>query len=414
MPLLKKRFGASVTSEVVEAAVNDGARQAIDDHKLRPALQPQINITNYKEGGDLEFTVAVETLPEVEIMDLGTIAIERPTAPVEDSEVDDALQSIAAQHESTETIEGDHAAANDDVAVIDFLGKIDGVPFDGGKGEGYPLRLGSGSFVPGFEEQLVGAKTGEMRVVKITFPEDYSPGLAGKDAEFDVTVKELRRVVAKAIDDDLAKAVGEESLATLRNAVKGEIEKRHSLMSRAHAKRRLLDLLAEKHDFQVPPGMLDMEFNGIWSAIEQDRARGRVDPGDAGKSDDELKAEYRKIAERRVKLGLVIAEIGKKNNITVNQQDLNKALMEEARRYPGQEHLVIQYFQKNPQAIENLRAPIFEDKVIDFILELAKVTDKPVSFDELRRDPDAAPEEGEAASGEEKAKPKRKKKAEQE
>ncbi|HEY1721304.1 MAG TPA: trigger factor [Magnetospirillaceae bacterium] len=413
MPLLKKRYGASVTSEVVEAAVNDGARQAIDDNKLRPALQPQINITSYKEGGDLEFTVAVETLPDVEVADLGTISIERPVATVDDSEVEDALKTIAAQQESTETIEGDHVAAKDDVAVIDFLGKLDGVPFDGGKGEGYPLRLGSGSFVPGFEDQLIGAKAGESRVVKITFPEDYSPGLAGKDVEFDVTVKELQRVVPRAIDDELAKAIGQESLATLRDAVKQEIESRHSQFSRAHAKRRLLDALADKHDFVLPPGMVDLEFNGIWNAIEQDRKAGRVDSGDEGKSEDELKAEYRKIAERRVKLGLVIAEIGKKNNITVSQQDLNKAMIDEARRYPGQEHLVIQYFQKNQQAVEGLRAPIFEDKVIDFILELAKVTDKAVSFDELRKDPDAL-EEGEAASsGEETAKPKRKKKSEE-
>ncbi len=393
MPLLKKRYGNSVTAEVVEEAVNDGARHALDEHKLRPALQPQINITAYADGKDLEFTVAVEALPEVEVMDLATIAIERPVAPVDDSEIDDALKTIAARHETTEKIEGDHAAANGDVVVIDFLGKLDGAPFDGGKGEDYPLRLGSGNFVPGFEDQLVGAKVGEQRVVKVKFPDDYSPGLAGKDAEFDVTVKELRRVVAKAIDDELAKAVGQDSLVALRDAVKSEIESRHASFSRAHAKRKLLDVLAEKHSFAVPAGMLDLEFDGIWRAIEQDRAQGRTDPADAGKSDDELKAEYRAIAERRVRLGLLIAEIGKKNNITVSQQDMNKAMVEEARRFPGQEHLVIQYFQKNPQAVEGLRAPIFEDKVVTFILELAKVTDKTVTFEELRRDPDATPEE---------------------
>ena len=393
MPLLKKKYGSSVTGEVVEEAVNEGARHAIDEHKLRPALQPQINITAYADGKDLEFTVAVEALPEVEVMDLATIAIERPVAAVTDDEIDDALKTIAAQHETTETIEGDHAAAKDDVVVIDFLGKLDGVPFDGGKGEAYPLRLGSGNFVPGFEDELIGAKAGEQRVVKIKFPEDYSPGLAGKDAEFDVTVKEIRRVVAKAIDDELAKAVGQDSLAALRDAVKGEIEARHALLSRAHAKRKLLDVLAAQHAFAVPPGMLELEFDGIWKSIEQERAQGRNDPDDAGKSDDELKAEYRTIAERRVRLGLLIAEIGKKNNITVSQQDMNKAMVEEARRFPGQEHLVIQYFQKNPQAVEGLRAPIFEDKVVTFILELAKVTDKTVTFDELRKDPDALAEQ---------------------
>ena len=413
MPLLRKRYGASVTSEVVEAAINDGARRAIDDHKLRPAMQPQINVTAFAEGKDLEFTVAIEALPDVEVMDLATIAIERPVAAAGDEEVEDTLKSIAAQHNSSEPAEAGHAADAGDVVVIDFLGKIDGVPFDGGKGEAYPLTLKSGSFVPGFEDQLIGAKAGDEKVVKVTFPEDYSPGLAGKDAEFDVTVKEISRVVAKAIDDELAKAVGQDSLAALRDAVKGEIEKRHSTLSRAHAKRKLLDVLASNHSFSVPPGMLELEFDGIWKAIERDREQGRNDPADAGKSDDELKAEYRAIAERRVRLGLLIAEIGRRNNIAVAQQDLNKAMIEEARRFPGQEHLVIQYFQKNPQAVDGLRAPIFEDKVVDFVLELAKVTDVPVSLDELRRDPDASTESASASAedGESKGKAKAKRKS---
>jgi len=413
MPMLKKRFGSSVISEVVEAAVNDGARTAMDEHKLRPALQPRINITAFDEGKDLEFTVAVEALPDVEVGDLGAIAIERPIAPVVDDEIEEALKSIAAQQNSTEEADAGHAAASGEVVVIDFLGKVDGVPFEGGKGEAYPLNLGSGSFIPGFEDQLIGIKAGESRLVKVKFPDDYSPPLNGKDAEFDVTAKEVRRVKEAAVDDALAKTVGQESLATLREAIKGEIEKRHASLSRAHAKRHLLDELAARHDFAVPPGMLDMEFDGIWKTIEQDRQAGKADPDDAGKSEDELKAEYRAIAERRVRLGLLIAEIGKTNNITVAQQDLNKAMIEEARRFPGQEHLVIQYFQKNQQAVDGLRAPIFEDKVVDFILELAKVTDKTVTMDELRKDPDASPETKDAAAAgdTDDAKPKRKKKA---
>jgi trigger factor len=405
LPLLRKRFGTSVMSEVVEAAVNDGAKSAIDEHKLRPALQPRINITSFAEGGDLEFTVAVETLPDVEVTDLATIAIERPVAPVADEEVDNAIKSIAAQQNSTEEAPEGHQAASGEVVVIDFLGKIDGVPFDGGKGEDYALTLGSGNFVPGFEDQLIGAKAGEGRVVRIKFPDDYAAPLAGKDAEFDVTVKGVRTIKEAAIDDALAKAIGQDSLEALKTTVKGEIEKRHQALSRAHAKRKLLDELAVRHDFAVPVGMLDMEFDGIWKQIEKDRAEGRIDPDDAGKSEDELKVEYRAIAERRVRLGLLIAEIGKKNNITVAQQDINKAMIEEARRFPGQEHLVIQYFQKNPQAADGLRAPIFEDKVIDFILELAKVSDREVTMDELRKDPDAAPAEPVEA---EDAKPKRK------
>jgi trigger factor len=414
LPLLRKRFGSSVMSEVVEAAVNDGARTAMDEHKLRPALQPRINITAFAEGSDLEFTVAVEALPEVEVTELGSIAIERPVAPVTDDEVEDALKSIAAQQDSTEATEADHAAASDEVVVIDFVGSIYGTPFEGGKGEAYSLRLGSGSFVPGFEDQLVGAKAGEQRSVKITFPDNYSAPLAGKDAVFDVTVKEVRKVSAAAVDDALAKAVGQESLAALRAGIKGEIEKRHAALSRAHAKRKLLDELAARHSFAVPPGMVDMEFESIWNTIEKDRKEGRLDPDDAGKSDDELKSEYRTIAERRVRLGLLIAEIGKRNNIIVAQQDLNKAMIDEARRFPGQEHLVIQYFQKNQQAVDGLRAPIFEDKVVDFILELAKVTDHTVSFDELRKDPDASPEADAGSAGSDQAgdaKSKRKKKS---
>ena len=390
MPILKKRFGSSVMSEVVEAAVNDGAKNAIDEAKLRPALQPRINITSFDEGKDLEFTVAVESLPEFEVGDLAAIAIERPVAPVGEDEVERAITSIAAQQNSTEPAAKGHAAAAGDVTVIDFLGKIDGVPFDGGKGEAYPLELGSGSFIPGFEDQLVGAKAGESRVVKVKFPDDYTPPLNGKDAEFEVTVKEIRAVKAAAVDDAMAKAAGYDTLAALKDAAKGEIEKGHARLSRAHAKRKLLDALAGAYDFAVPPGMLDMEFDAIWKQIERDRAAGRSDPDDAGKSDDQLKADYRAIAERRVRLGLLIAEIGRKNNIQVAQQDINKAMVEEARRFPGQEHLVVQYFQNNPQAVDGLRAPIYEDKVVDFILELAKVTDKAVTADELRRDPDAA------------------------
>lgn len=416
MPLLKKRYGSSVMSEVLEGAVNDGARQALSDHNLRPALQPKINITNFAEGADLEFTVAIEALPEVEVMELGELTIDRPVAPVSDDEVENALKSIAAQHDKSEPLPADHAAESGEIAVIDFVGSIDGVPFDGGKGEGYPLKLGSGGFIPGFEEQLVGAKAGEERLVKVSFPEDYgASNLAGKPAEFAVTVKEVRKVVPAAIDDELAKAVGQEDLEALKTGVRKEIEADHAALSRAHLKRHMLDALAERHAFTVPEGMVELEFQGIWTQIEKDKAAGRLDPDDVGKSDDELKAEYRAIAERRVRLGLVISEIGKRNSITVNQQDLNRAMVNEARRFPGQEHMVVQYFQRNPQAVENLRAPIFEEKVIDFITELAKVSDRTVTLEELRRDPDAAPQQeaaGEATdsddAGKAKAKAKRK------
>jgi trigger factor len=394
MTLLRKKYGPSVMGEVVENAVNDGARKAIADHDLRPALRPEIAITSYQEGGDLEFTVQVEVLPEVEVQDLASLKLERPVAEVTDEVVDEALERIASRRETTEPAAKTHKAKSGDVVTIDFEGSVDGVPFEGGKAEGYDLKLGSNSFIPGFEDQLVGVKAGDKTVVKVTFPADYgAEHLAGKDAEFAITVHEVKTVKPANVDDELAKQLGMEDLAKLRQSVKEEIERDYASMSRAHLKRHLLDALAEGHSFEVPKGMVDLEFDAIWKQVEEDRKQGRVDPSDEGKSDDELKAEYRSIAERRVRLGLLLSEVGRRNNVQISQEDLNRAVIAEARNYPGQEHLVIQYYQKNPDAKEALRAPIFEEKVVDFIIELAKITEKKVSVDELRADPDEVKEE---------------------
>jgi trigger factor len=389
MTLLRKKYGPSVMGEVVENAVNDGARKAIADHDLRPALRPEIAITSYQEGGDLEFTVQVEVLPEVEVQDLSSLKLERPVAEVTDEVVDEALERIASRRETTEPAAKTHKAKSGDVVNIDFEGSVDGVPFDGGKAEKYDLKLGSNSFIPGFEDQLIGVKQGDKTVVKVTFPADYgAEHLAGKDAEFAITVHEVKTVKPAKVDDELAKQLGMEDLAKLRQSVKEEIERDYASMSRAHLKRHLLDALAEGHSFEVPKGMVDLEFDAIWKQVEEDRKQGRVDPSDEGKSDDELKGEYRSIAERRVRLGLLLSEVGRKNNVQISQEDLNRAVIAEARNYPGQEHLVTQYYQKNPDAKEALRAPIFEEKVVDFITELAKITEKKVSVDELRADPD--------------------------
>jgi len=409
--ILRKKYGPSVMGEVVETAVNDGARQAIADHDLRPALRPEIEITSYAEGGDLEFTVAVETLPDVQVMDLATLALERRVAEVSDDALGEALERIAANREKTVPAAEGHVATAGDVVVIDFVGKKDGQPFDGGKAEGYSLKLGSGSFIPGFEDQLIGAKAGDERVIAVTFPADYgSADLAGKEATFDVKVKEIRRVAAAAVDDELAKGLGFDSLEAFRKSLKEEIARDYAGVSRAHLKRRLLDVLAAGHSFAVPQGMVKLEFDAIWQQVQKDREAGRGDPSDAGKSDDELKAEYRDIAVRRVRLGLLLAEIGRQNNISVTQEDLNRAVMAEARSYPGQEHVVLQYYQRNPEARENLRAPVFEEKVVDFIIELAKVTDRKVTVEQLRADPegDVSPQaEGKAAAPAD-AKPKKK------
>lgn len=389
MTLLRKRYGPSVMGEVLEAAVNDATRQAMTDHNLRPAMQPKIEITSYAEGKDLEFTVALETLPEITPADFSTIELERPVAEVPEEEIDKTLDRLAAGREGSEPAPEGRKAQEGDIAVIDFLGKVDGVAFEGGKGEDYSLKLGSGTFIPGFEQQIVGAGAGDQVTVKVSFPSDYGHApLAGKEAEFDVTVKEIRVAVPAAIDDELAKSLGMDDLDALRKAVRDQIERQYASLSRNHLKRRLLDALAERHDFEVPQVMADMEFDAIWKQIEESKEAGKLDPEDQGKSDDDLKAEYRKIAERRVRLGLLLSEVGQKAEITVTQEDLNRAIVAEAGRFPGQEHMVFRYFQENQEAMNSLRAPIFEEKVIDYIIELAKVADRPVSIEELMKEPD--------------------------
>jgi trigger factor len=402
MKIVRQKYGPSIMGEVLEQAVNDGTGSAIAEKGLKPAMQPKVEITSYGEGKDLEFSVSLEVLPEITAMDFASITLEREKAAAPEDEVADTLNRIAERHESTDAVE--RASAAGDVVVIDFVGKKDGVAFPGGTAEGYSLKLGSNTFIPGFEDQLIGRAAGEQVVVDVTFPESYgNEELAGAPAQFDVTVKEVRAAKAAAIDDELAKKVGMDSVDALKDAIKAEIGRELDGLSRTRLKRKLLDVLAANHSFEVPVGMVEQEFEAIWKQLEQDRAQGRTDPSDAGKDDDTLKAEYRALSERRVRLGLLLAHVGQSNTISVSQDDVNKALVEEARRFPGQEQLVFQYYQSNPEALNSLRAPIFEDKVIDFILELARVTDTEVSAAALRQDP----EEGEAKA-EEASKPKKK------
>jgi trigger factor len=403
MGILRKKYGPSVLSEVVEGAVSDGTEQAIKDHALRPALQPKVEITSFSEGGDLEFTIAVEILPEVEVADLTQIALERPVIEVGDEQVADALNRIAHGQERTEPHAEGTAAAQGDVVVIDFEGRVGGKIFPGGAAKDFSLKLGSNMFVPGFEDQLIGAKVGDSKVVAVTFPADYGKTeLNGQDAEFDVTVRDVRRPVATEVNDDLAKAVGLDDLATLKDQVRADIAEQYAGLSRDQVKRRLMDALADLHSFAVPEGMVTVEFDAIWAQVERDKAEGRQDPEDAAKDDEVLKAEYRAIAERRVRLGLVLSEVGRRNNVTVGQDDLNRALIAQARSYPGQEQAIISYYQKHPDALNALRAPIFEEKVVDFIIGQAKVTDKPVSLAALTADEGAV-----EAAAEPAAKPKK-------
>ncbi|MBR9970764.1 trigger factor [Magnetospirillum sulfuroxidans] len=396
MKIVRQKYAAAIMGEVLEQAVNDGTNTAITERELRPAAQPKVEISSYAEGADLEFTVALEILPEITPMDFATISLEREKAEIPAAEIDETLKNIAERNESSDVVE--RAAASGDLVIIDFVGKQDGVAFPGGTAEGYSLKLGSNTFIPGFEDQLIGKSAGDVSVVSVTFPEGYGNAeLAGKPAEFDVTIKEVKAVKPAEIDDELAKKVGLDSLDALKGAISEEIGRELNALARSKVKRALLDALAAGHDFEVPSMMVDQEFDAIWKQLEADREAGRLDPSDEGKDDDTLKSEYRALSERRVRLGLLLAEVGQKNAVTVTQDDLNKALIEEARRYPGQEHMVFQYYQGNPDAMNSLRAPIFEEKVVDFILELAKVTDKPVAAADLRKDPDEAAAEDEAA-----------------
>ncbi|MBI4184587.1 MAG: trigger factor [Proteobacteria bacterium] len=399
--LLQRKYGAAVRAEVLEAVVGDGTQRAISERGLRPATQPAVDITAFPEGGDLEFTLSVEALPEIEAVDFSGLDLVRLRAEPDEAMVEGALARLARSRRTSEPVAEERPAAEGDLVVVDFTGRIGGEEIPGAKGERVEVELGSKWFLPGFEEHLVGAKAGETRTFTLTFPDSY-PGkdLAGKEAEFTVTAHELRRPVVPALDDAFAKSLGTENLAALRTAVREQSQRELDAYARLKLKRELLDRLAERHHFPVPEGMVNGEFEAIWKRVEEDLKRGQLDPSDAGKDEDELKAEYRGIAERRVRLGLLLSEVGRSNNITVTQEELNRQIRNEALRFPGQERRVVEYYQKDPQALASLRAPIFEDKVIDFILEMAAPVERSVTPGELMAESAA-----EAAEGEAEAKP---------
>ena len=404
--VLRKRYGPSVMGEVLERTVSESSSDAMRERNLRPALQPKIEIVSFNEGADLQYKLAVEVLPQIEVANLGEIKIERLKPDVPEEEIDSALERIAKQQRKAEPVE--RAAEKGDIVVMDFVGSVAGVEFPGGSAKDYSLELGSGSFIPGFEDQVLGIKAGEERLVNVDFPADYgAEDLAGKAAEFKVNAKTVKGMAEQPIDESLAEAVGMENLAALRQAVRERIERDYSGVARQKLKRQLLDRLAERHHFTVPAGMVDIELDTIWRQYQAQLERAKqsgTEQMEPPKDEAAVKAEYKDIAERRVRLGLVLAEIGSKNNLSVSQDELNRAMAEEARRFPGQERNVIEYYRNNPGAVDSLRAPIYEDKVVDFILELAQVTDKPVSLKELLamdEDDDApAAVEGEAGAGE--------------
>ncbi len=391
MALVAKHWRQQVTGEELQSTIGDSSAQIVSDRGLRPAGQPKIEITNFSDDADLEYKMALELLPEIEPIDLSQLELTRTTVEVPDAEIEQALERLATDQAKSEPVPEPRPAAKDDVVVADFVGRIDGVEFEGGKAEGHYIRIGSNQLIPGFEDQLVGAMPGEKREVKVTFPADYPRReLADKEAVFDVEVKELRQLLPATIDDELAKSLGLDSLEALRQRVREQLESEYGAASRTRLKRQLLDKLAENHNFEMPPGMVESEFQQIWSQVEADRQAGRTDPDDKDKSDDELKAEYRSIAERRVKLGLLLSEIGRRSQVEVKQDEMGRAIMAEARRYPGQERKVIDFYQNNPDALARVRAPLYEDKVVDYILDTAKVTERKISpeqfAEELKQD----------------------------
>ena len=395
---LKKTYGKSMMNEIVEAAVNESSQKAITDNALKPATPPKVDlVSEYQQvvdgKSDLEFTVKVDLMPEFELADVSKLNVERLVSEVQDADVDDALQRLAEQAKTYSPREEGAAAEKGDVVVINFVGRVDGVEFSGGKAEDFQLNLGSGQLIPGFEDQLIGAKAGEAREVKVTFPADYpEASLTGKDAVFDVTVKEVKAPDPVAIDAELAKKMGFDDLGTLKERVRDQLKSDFARASRLHMKRRILDALDGTHSFELPPAMVESEFEGIWKQVEAELKREGKTAEDEGKTEDELKKEYREIAERRVRLGLVLARLGEQNGITVAQDEVQRAIMTRARQFPGQEQQVFNFYSSNPQAAAEIRAPIFEDKVVDFISELAEVTDRKVDRETLFLDPDEAAE----------------------
>ena len=389
LPLLKKMFGKSVLGEVVQETVEATVASHLEESGDRPAQQPDIKIVNeaFDEGDDLTVEFHYECLPDVPELDFSTVKLERKLVTVEDSSVDEALAKLAESSTDYEA-RGKTAKAKDaDQIVIDFVGKIDGEPFDGGTAEDYPLVLGSNSFIPGFEEQLVGAKTGDEREVKVAFPADYgAPHLAGKDAVFECAVKEVRAPKPAEINDDLATRYGAENLDQLKEQIRERIGAEFADAGRALIKRRLLDALDSMVSFELPPSLVAAEAKSIAHQLWHEE-----NPDHQGHDHPEIEAtdEHTGLAERRVRLGLLLAEIGAKAKIEISEQEMGQAIMKQAQQYPGQEREFFDFVKQNRQALEQLRAPIFEDKVVDLILSKAQITELAVKKAEFEKELEA-------------------------
>ena len=405
--VLKKRYGQAVRGEILEQTIQDTIQRAIADNDIRPAMEPKIDLVTFEDGADLEYKMTVDVIPKIDPVDFGKIELERFVVDVPDEDVERAVVRLADQQKNF-AVEAGRAAQSGDQVLMNFVGRIGGDAFDGGAAEGMELELGSGRFIPGFEDQLIGAKAGDKKEVKVSFPDDYpAENLKGQEAVFDVEISEVRAPAAIEIDDAFATSLGAESLDALKATIREQISSEYEQISKGRLKRALLDKLAEQADFDVPPGLLDEEFASIWKQLEEAREKGQLDEDDKGKSEEELRENYREIAARRIRLGLLLSETGRENSLSVSQEDLNRAMAEQARRFPGQEAQVMQFYQQNPQALQELQAPIFEEKIVDYMLELATVTNRSVTTEELLAEPGTE----NAAGGEKKAKKAKSKKA---
>jgi trigger factor len=392
---LKKLYGRSVMVETIETVVREMNAKIVDERGLKLAMEPKVTmpqepveVEKVLEGkSDLAYRLDLEVLPKIELADFSNIKLERLVADVTEPEIDMAVQKVAEEAKPYTPRGEGGKVENGDRAMINFSGRIGGAPFEGGSGQDVGVNVGSGTFIPGFEDQLLGMTVGETRLVKVTFPTNYnSPQLAGKDAEFDVTVKSIDQPGTVTIDDEFAKSLGLESLAKLRETLKGRLAQEHAAQSRQKLKRKLLDQLDQLHKFAGPPTLIEEEFKNVWTVVENDLKAQAHTFEDEGTTEEKARQEYRAIAERRVRLGLVLAEIGERNAIQVSDDELSRDIVERTRQFPGREQEIWDYYRKNPSALASIRAPLFEEKVVDFILELAKVTEKTVSREELFQD----------------------------
>jgi len=395
---LKKVYGRSVMAETIDQTIRDTNTQIFTDRGFKLATEPKITMpTEQKEveellagKSDLTYTVAIEVVPTIQLADFKSFSVEKPVVDVTDAEVDEAIKRIAEQNRPYTAKSEGAKAANGDRVTINFKGSIDGVPFDGGTGEGIQVVIGTGQFIPGFEEQLVGIGAGETRTLKVTFPKNYaSEKLVGQPAEFETTATLIEAAGETEVNDEFAKTLGLESLDKLKEAARERLVAEFAGATRQRVKRALLDRLDGSHKFEAPPSLVGEEFNLMWNSIKAEMESSGKTFADENTTEEAAKEEYQKIADRRVRLGLVLSEIGEKNKITVTDDEVSRAVIDRARQMPGREKEVWDYYRSNANALAQLRAPIYEDKVVDFILELANVTEKKVSREDLFKDDDA-------------------------